>query len=196
MSRTQLHLVDGTGQPVNQPIQVAVEAAFAWAVKSFPNVDTALLAEWAEAVGRSMQERQATIISVRRYAFAAMNGKLREWYRSSASKEIPVGIGPILEEWIGINRATPIEMDRSVLFSQLTTKLNDRDREILVLLRQGITSPTDVGEALDIGYEAASKAIQRVKKRLAAVLAGSQMSDADLGQTSKKRIDTTDEARV
>ena len=78
----------------------------------------------------------------------------------------------------------------------MTTKLNDRDREILVLLRQGITSPTDVGEALDIGYEAASKAIQRVKKRLAAVLAGSQMSDADLGQTSKKRIDTTDEARV
>ena len=57
-----------------------------------------------------------------------------------------------------------------MLFEQLRTKLNERDRQILILLLQDITSPRDVAEALGIKYDAAAKAIQRVKDRMAAIL--------------------------
>jgi DNA-directed RNA polymerase specialized sigma24 family protein len=46
-----------------------------------------------------------------------------------------------------------------------------------MLLLQDITSPRDVAAALGIKYDAAAKAIQRVKERIAAILSVSPHKD-------------------
>ena len=46
----------------------------------------------------------------------------------------------------------------------------ERDRHILVLLLQDVTSPANVAAALDVSYSAAAKAIQRVKDRISTML--------------------------
>jgi hypothetical protein len=71
-----------------------------------------------------------------------------------------------LERWAAIDRSTQRVIYRAVLFDQLKTKLGERDRHILVLLQQGITSPASGGSARGVSYAAAVKAIQRVKERI------------------------------
>ena len=156
----------------------------------FPHLDPALLAGWAEEVGQSMQSRADFIRSPKRYAFAALHGKVREWYRSGASKEIPVGIGTTLEHWVAVDRSMQVVMDRAILFEQLKSKLNDRDRQILALLQQDKTSPASVAAALGVSYAAAAKAIQRVKDRLAAILVSAPIDDQE--QTSPLLYGTKD----
>jgi hypothetical protein len=46
MKRQRLHLVDENNDPVSPAIQSAVEAAHYWAVREFPRIDPALLANW------------------------------------------------------------------------------------------------------------------------------------------------------
>jgi hypothetical protein len=188
MGRTHLHLVDYRGKAVARSTRAAIESAHDWAVREFPHLDPALLAGWAEEVGQSMQSRSDFINSPKRYAFAALHGKVREWYRSGASREIPVGIGTTLEHWIAVDRSTQLVMERAILFEQLKSKLNDRDRQILVLLQQDKTSPASVAAALGVSYAAAAKAIQRVKDRLATILAGAPIDDED--QTSPLVFET------
>lgn len=77
-----------------------------------------------------------------------------------------------LERWAGIDRSTQRVTYRTVLFDQLKTKLSDRDRHILVLLQQDITSPASVAAALGVSYAAGAKAIQRVKERISTILVG------------------------
>ena len=48
MAWTQLHLVDGEGSEVLPSIKAGVESAFGWVVSTYPNLDPAVLAEWAE----------------------------------------------------------------------------------------------------------------------------------------------------
>src|ERR1700728_4572037 len=103
MSRTQLHLVDHQGQMLSVAIRTAAEAAFAWALQEFPHIDPALLAGWAEDVAKSIDGRTEPVESPMRYAFAALHGKVREWLRNRASKEMFVGIGAELEEWAGVD---------------------------------------------------------------------------------------------
>ncbi len=106
----------------------------------------------------------------RRYAFTALKGKIFEWFRKHPVTEITLGIGSDLEQWIGLDRRAPLKIEQSALLEQLRMKLGDRDRQILILLLQDITSPRDVAEALNINYNAAAKAIQRAKERMAAIL--------------------------
>ena len=112
-----------------------------------------------------------------RYAFAALHGKVREWFRRNASKEIPLGIGSELEVWVDIDRSPPRVMYQGILFDQLKTKLSERDRHILVLLLQDLTSPASVAAALGVSYSAAAKAIQRVKERIAAIVLGDPIEE-------------------
>ena len=72
----------------------------------------------------------------------------------------------------GVDRSFQVEIDRKLLFEQLKTSLNERDRYILVLLLQDETSPAVIATALGLSYTAAAKAIQRVKERIAASLVG------------------------
>lgn len=174
MSRTQLHLVDHQGQTLSVATRTAAEAAFAWAIKEFPRIDPALLAGWAEDVAKAIEARAETVESPKRYAFAALHGKVRQWLRGRASKEIFVGIGIELEEWAGADGSAQRIMDRRIFFDQVKTRLSERDKYILVLLLQDITSPASVAEALGVTYPAAAKAIQRVKERIAETLTESQ----------------------
>jgi DNA-directed RNA polymerase specialized sigma24 family protein len=135
-------------------------------------LDEAIVAGWAEDIGKAMGARLDDIRSPYRYASAALHGKVREWFRSNASKEILVGTGSELELWASIDRSAQRVIYRTVLFDQLKTKLSERDRHILVLLQQDITSPASVAAALGVSYAAAAKAIQRVKERIAAILVG------------------------
>ena len=174
MSRTQLHLVDHQGQALSVVTRTAAEAAYAWALQEFPRVDPALLAGWAEEVAKAIEARAEAVESPKRYAFAALHRKVRQWLRDRASKEVFVGIGAELEEWAGVDGNTQFIMDRRIFFDQVKTRLNERDQHILVLLLQDITSPASVAEALGVTYPAAAQAIHRVKERIAATLLESQ----------------------
>jgi hypothetical protein len=172
MGQTLLHLVDQRGQTLPAAIRLPVEAAHRWVRREYPHLDEAIVAGWAEDIGKAMGARLDDIRSPYRYASAALHGKVREWFRSNASKEILVGTGSELELWASIDRSAQRVIYRTVLFDQLKTKLSERDRHILVLLQQDITSPASVAAALGVSYAAAAKAIQRVKERIAAILVG------------------------
>src|SRR5580658_9515013 len=172
MSQTLLHLVDQRGQTLPVAIRLAVEAAHRWVRWEYPHLDEAVVAGWAEDVGKTMGARLDKIRSPYRYAFAALRGKVREWFRSNASREVLVGIGGELELWAGIDGSTPRVIYRAVLFEQLKTKLSERDRHILVLLQQDITGPASAAAALGVSYAAGAKAIQRVKERIFTILVG------------------------
>lgn len=173
-SSTQLHLVDGQGRTLSLITRAAVEAAYTWALREFPRIDPVLLAEWSEEVAKAIEARSEVVESPTRYAFAALHGKVRQWLRSKASQEVSVGIGAELEEWVGVDRNAQRMMDRAIFFDQIKTKLNDRDKHILVLLLQDITSPASVAEALGVSYTAAAQAIHRVKERIAGTLSDSR----------------------
>ena len=133
MSRTQLHLVNHQGQSLSVATRAAVEAAYAWALLEFPHIDPAQLAGWAEEVGKAIDARAEPVESPKRYAFAALHGKVREWFRNRASKEIVVGLGADLEKWAGVDGNVQRMMDRRIFFDQVKTKLNDReDRKSVV----------------------------------------------------------------
>lgn len=170
MGQTFLHLVDRHGVALPVELREALEAAYRWATHDFPRIDRALVAGWTEEVGGAMVAKGTAIQSPRRYAFAALHGKIRAWFRKNPGRELAVGIGPELEAWLGMDQTEQLDIDHGVLFDQLRAKLSERDRQILVLLLQDITSPASVAEALGVGYFAAAKAIQRVKQRLAAIL--------------------------
>jgi hypothetical protein len=177
MSRTLLHLVDRLGQNLPVVTQAAVEAAYRWAIREFNHLDPALVAGWAEEIGKVMAERGTVIEMPRRYAFAALHGKIREWFRDEGLREISAGIGIELEQWVGVDRSSQGVMERAILFEQLRTKLSERDRHILILLQQDMTSPARVSAALGVSYSAAAKAIQRVKERITALLVGASLAD-------------------
>jgi DNA-directed RNA polymerase specialized sigma24 family protein len=172
MDQALLHLVDPRGQTLPGSIRLAVESVHRWVRREYPHLDEAVIAGWAEDVGRAMGGRIDDIRSPYRYAFAALHGRVREFFRSNVSKEIPVGIGSELERWAGIDNSTQRVIYRSILFEQLKTKLNERDRHILVLLQQDLTSPASVAAALGVSYAEAAKAIQRVKERISTILEG------------------------
>lgn len=179
MDQALLHLVDRRGQTLPTSVRLAVESAHRWVRREYPHLDEAVVAGWAEDVGRVMGTRLNEIRFPHRYAYSALHGRIREWFRTCAAKEFTVGIGSELEEWAGVDRSTSRVIYQTILFEQLKTKLSDRDREILVLLQQDITSPSSVAEALGISYTAAAKAIQRVKERIAAILLGRPIERAE-----------------
>jgi hypothetical protein len=105
MGQAVLHLVDQRGQTLPMAIRQAVEAAHRWVRREYPHLDEAVVAGWAEDVGKAMGGRFDDIRSPYRYAYTALHGKVREWFRSNASKEILIGMGSDLELWAGIDRS-------------------------------------------------------------------------------------------
>ena len=174
MTRAQLHLVDTSGMAVCSEVETAVERSFHWVLRDFPQLDSAMIANWAEEVALSMQARVTTIVSPQRYAYAALKGKVHDWMRSAQAKEDVAGLGRDLERIGGLNGSFEGAVDRKILFEQLKATLNERDRYILVLLLQDNTSPATVAKALGTSYPAAAKAIQRVKERIASKLNGAR----------------------
>ena len=174
MTRAQLHLVDTSGIAVCPEVETAVERSFHWVLRDYPQLDSAMIANWAEEVALSMQMRVTTIVSPQRYAYAALKGKVHDWMRSASAKEEVAGLGRDLERIGGLNGSFEGAVDRKILFEQLKATLNERDRYILVLLLEDNTSPATVAKALGTTYPAAAKAIQRVKERIASKLTGAR----------------------
>lgn len=188
MSQAPLHLVDTSGSCVRPAIQMAVEDAFRWALRGFPLVDPALIANWAEEVASSMEAMGSDLRNPGRYAAIALNGKVRDWQRTRPAKLELVGAGHDLERIGGTNRGVQGDTDQRVLFEQLKATLNDRDQVILLLLLDGSTDK-EIASALTVRAPAARKAIQRMKERLVKNLSSSRTKQ-DPGHGSRTLCET------
>jgi hypothetical protein len=182
MKRQRLHLVDENNDPVSPAIQSAVEAAYYWAMREFPRVDPALLANWAERLAKSMTSKDLQG-SVRRYAHTAMHETVRRWLKTKRARELAVGLDRELESIAGMHEGFHGKIDRAILFDQLKSRLRGRDRSILMLLQSDAT-PAEVAMTLNLKYEAAIKAIQRVRARVALCL---EAAKADRTTTDERK---------
>jgi RNA polymerase sigma factor (sigma-70 family) len=163
MRKSELHLISDNGDTVTPEIAGAVEAAHHWAVSMFTNIDTALLANAAERLAKNMEARKRDLESPRRYAYAAMHSKVRDLQKTRAANES--SMPPHELDQLGVTaKSFQDDIERSILFQQLRTKLSDRDRFILILLTELDTGPKNVAHTLGISTEAATKAIQRVRQ--------------------------------
>ena len=177
MRNCDLHLISENGEAISPKIGAAVEAAYHWALSMFPNIDTALLANAAERLAKNM-EANKELSSPRRYAYAAMHGKVRDLQKTKAGSEASMSLYEL--DLLGVPvKSFKDDVERSILFQQLRAKLNDRDRFILILLTECDAGPKKVANALGISTEAAAKAIQRVRQRLAACLDAAEKSSKD-----------------
>src|ERR1700742_2065619 len=160
MRRQELHLIDANGDAVAPAIRAAVEAAFRLAVVRFPGVDSAIIANLAERLAKNMAGNVDSVGSVRRYAYSAMLGVVRDWLKTRAAREIAVGSYQELDKCSGGSNSFQRKIDRAILFQQLKTHLSERDRYILVLLLKHSVKTEDVALELGISDDAARKAIQ------------------------------------
>jgi hypothetical protein len=115
-----------------------------------------------------MCRRQDRIELPRRYAVAAMAGKLQEWYRAHPAVEVMLEPDD-LEQVIQAEPVPATSPDLNVLFAEIKAQLSERDRQVLVLLEQDL-GPQEIAKAFEISYSAAAKAIQRARDRMAAIL--------------------------
>lgn len=168
MAATLLHLVDEHAQPVPPQVRLAVEAAYRWAEREYQHFDHAVLAGMAEAVALAMCRRLDRIQFPRRYAVAALMGKLHEWYRAHPAVEVLMD--PAEFEDLPDDKPQSISAaELNLLFSEIKTRLSERDRQILVLLEQDL-GPAEIAKMFEISYSAAAKAIQRARERMTAIL--------------------------
>jgi DNA-binding NarL/FixJ family response regulator len=147
--RAQLHLVNAEGVAVSPVIREAVEKAFAWVMKDFPNLDEAKLADLAEALAASMEARGSGISSPKQFAYPALRGKVRDSLRKGSAKEQTSGISRDLE--------------------QIQNALSTRDRDILLLIRDH-KSAEEIAAELQTSPPTARKAIHRLKERMEALV--------------------------
>ena len=170
MAATLLHLVDQHGAPVPSEVKHAIESAYRWALWEYRHIDQAVLAGLAESVAVGMCRRLDQIVFPRRYAFAALAGKLQEWYRAHPVVEVAVGPED-LDRMNGARRQTASFTEMNLLLSEIKARLSERDRQILVLLEQDLGAK-EIAKALGMKYAAAAKAIQRARDRMAALFSG------------------------
>lgn len=173
MQRAHLHLIDSSGVVLNADIKAACEKAFKRVVLDFPNFDQALIADWAEEVAVAMQDRMETIRFPGQYAFRALKGRVRDWSRTGPGLVELKGIGPDLEDVAGQTESFIDQADRKRLLEQVLPSLNERDRVILYLLLNG-KSTTAIATFLNVSYDAAAKAMQRMKDRVSVILEGTR----------------------
>jgi RNA polymerase sigma factor (sigma-70 family) len=170
MAGSLLYLVDEDNKPVKPEIRMAVEAAFRWSVREYRNMDEADLAAMAEAVALGMSKRLEEIQSPRRYAFAALTGRIQEWFRAHPAKIVSFETEDELDRQVGPDERFVFDVERRLLFAQIRRQLSERDREICILLEQDLTSPGEIAKVLEISYAAAAKALQRARKRMASIV--------------------------
>jgi DNA-directed RNA polymerase specialized sigma24 family protein len=173
MALVLLHLVDEQGRPVPPSVSIAVETAYRWVSREYEHFDQALLAGMAESVALAMCRRLVHIEFPRRYASAALTGKLQEWYRAHPGVEVPLELEES-ERTKGPRPGAMTSADLSILFAEIKVQLSERDRQILVLMEQDVGSPQQIAKVFEMSYSAAAKAIQRVRDRMAAILAPSE----------------------
>ena len=171
MARSHLlHLVDQDNTPDKPEIRMAVEAAYGWSIRDFRNIDEADLAAMAEAVALNMAKRFDEIQSPRRYAFAALMGRIEEWFRRHPAKMVSFQSDGEFDKAIGPDDRFTLEVERKLLFAQIRDHLSERDRLICILLEHGMGRPREIAKVLGLSYKAAHQALQRTKKRMASIV--------------------------
>ncbi len=172
MTTILLHLVDDDGRPVSPELREAIQRAYLYAVHHFPRVDQAIVADMAEVLAISMCRRLDQIKSLNQYALAAMIGKVHQWFRSHPLVVVPAS--EMALEWAagGTPDRAFQDIENEILFEQIKAKLRERDRQILVLIEQGMGTPTAISAALGLTQEAAKKALYRAKEKMSVILAG------------------------
>ena len=133
MHRAHLHPIDSEGVILNADIHAACETAFKRAVLDFPYFDQALIADWAEEVAVAMGECGEAIQFPKRYAYMALRGKIRDWFRTGPGRVELKGIGPDLEEVAGLSESFTDQTERKVLFEHIHPELSERDRAIHIM---------------------------------------------------------------
>jgi DNA-directed RNA polymerase specialized sigma24 family protein len=170
MAGSLLYLVDQNNKLVKPEIRIAVEAAFRWSVREYRNMDEANLASMAEAVALGMSKRLKEIKSPRRYAFAALTGRIQEWFRAHPAKMVSFETEDDLDREIGPDDRFVFDVELRLLFAQIRRQLSGRDSEICTLLEQDLSSPGEIAKVLQISYAAAAKALQRARGRMASIV--------------------------
>jgi DNA-directed RNA polymerase specialized sigma24 family protein len=142
-----------------------------------------------------MNLRLSTIVTPKSYAQTALFGEVNDWIRTHKGFEIPVAETKDLEHLARgtAGKGIGVDPEYEVLFSQIRKHLTERDRHILVLLEQNLHKPKEIAAALHISYDAAAKALQRVRERVARILNGTRNTsavNADLptGRPARKHL--------
>jgi DNA-directed RNA polymerase specialized sigma24 family protein len=159
MAGSLLYLVDQDNKPVKPEIRIAIDAAFRWSVREYRNMDEADLAAMAEAIALGMSKRLEEIQSPRRYAFAALTGRIQEWFRAHPAKMVSFETEDELDREIGPDDRFVFDVEQRLLFAQIRSQLSDRDREICILLEQDLSSPGEIAKVLQISYAAAANVL-------------------------------------
>lgn len=188
MKGQRLYLIDANGKEVTPAIKSAVEDAFQWAVAKFTEIDSAVLANFAERLALVMHENKETVQSEQRYAYSSMHRQVRDYLRSKKNYETPIEIDHELAQFTGVTGSFQDAVDRSILFEQIQATLNERDRHILGMLREGHYNLSEVASELKIDYAAAKKAAQRVRERVAKILETAKNEDALARLTRSKEV--------
>lgn len=178
MERPQLYLVDRNGVSATPAVDDAVHSAYRRAVRAYPAVDPALIANWAEEVAVMMIETDEPIRQHDRLAYTLLATKIKGGARRKSAQEVNKGIGEELEDLSRDHVTIKEDVERSILFDQLQAGLSERDQAILALVRSGEGSAQAVAKKFNIGEEAAAKAIQRMRERVAALLAKDRRGSA------------------
>ena len=174
-----LHLVDESGQPVPDEVREAVERAYRYLTFEYKRLDPSLLANIAEATALTICRNADEIGSIKPYAFATAIGKVNDWL-STHDKEDPGKTSSALERAAGgVQDRSHSAVEYRLLFERMKAQLNARDQQILVLIAQGLDKPRPIAEALGLTYEAAKKAVQRVKERMKILLAEHEQNRRD-----------------
>jgi len=182
-----LYLVDEHNAAVKPEIRIAVEAAYRWSVREYRNIDEADLAGMAEGIALAMSKRLDEIQSPRRYAFAALTGRIQGWFRAHPAKMVSYGSEDELDREIGSEDRFATDVERRLLFAQIRSRLSERDRQIFILLEQDVSSPREIAKVLEISYWAAAKALERARERMASIV---MVEGAGAEQSSKPRLFT------
>jgi DNA-directed RNA polymerase specialized sigma24 family protein len=141
-----------------------------------------------------MSRRRAEIAAPKQYAQVALSREVHDWMRAHQGLEVSVAQPGELERLASATSTrigTTVNAESEIFFAQLRKHLTERDRHILVLMEQDLDKPPDIAAALDISYDAAAKALQRVRERVAAILRGTTTSgtgNADLSRAHRVRV--------
>ena len=187
MAAILLHLVDEHDQPVPPQVRLAVETAYRWALDEYQHFDRAVLAGMAESVALAMCRHLDQIEFPRRYAFAALTGKLQEWYRAHPAIEILMDPAEV-EHLTGDKPKSTSAADLNVLFSQIKSRLSERDRQILdVLLEQDPRGCRRLQKAFKIQLFGCWKGHSaRARERMAAILSARENQQDEEGDAGSR----------
>jgi DNA-directed RNA polymerase specialized sigma24 family protein len=171
-SEPLLHLVDASGHELEGDLRRAVHSAYSQVLRVFrKRVDEATLANMAEEVAVSVAAKRNRVQAIRPYTLAALTGKVLDWLRIQPRVELSANqLSELGDASHAAEDPAFAEVEIQRLLDELRAQLTERDRLILFLMIRDQGDPRNVAAALHLSYDAAAKAIQRTRARIAEIL--------------------------